>query len=206
MEIVNVEQRSEEWFALRQKRMTASHAQAIGSNGKGLQSYVHKMMTDYYSKAEPERYTNEAMERGTALEDSAAFMYQMQYGREVQKVGFVIYNDFVGCSPDGFTGDGPGDNGLVEIKCPQDPEYFRMLLGGEIKPEYIWQVQAQMLICEKEWTDFCCYSPNYDQELIVKRVYPDPKAIEKLEAGFIAGARMIREIEAKMDGILKVAA
>ena len=195
--IHEVDQRSDDWYGLRLGRMTASHAQAIGANGKGLESYIHKVMTEYYSKAPQEGFTSDAMQRGIDLEDSAVFMYEVETGRKVEKVGFVSMNEYVGASPDGFV----DDDGLIEVKCPLDPEMFRMLLGGEIKPEYIAQVQMQMYITGRKWTDFVCYSPNFDRELIIKRVLPDEKKIEKLEAGILSGTKMIQDIMKQMENL-----
>jgi len=198
MKIINVEQRSDEWFDIRKGRMTASHAQAIGANGKGLITYINQICVEMYSKADPVSYSNAAMERGIELEDSAAFLYPMEAGLPAEKVGFVIYNDYVGCSPDLLV----GTDGMAEIKCPADPEFLRRLMGGEIKSEYIWQVQMQLLICERSWCDFVTFSPNFDKELIIDRIYPDPKKFAKLKEGFEEGERLIREIQAKMDKIL----
>ena len=194
MEIINVEQKSEAWFKLREKRMTASHAQAIGNCGKGLESYVTGLMEEFYSSKPKESFSNKHTDRGNELEDSAAFLYSAETGNEVENVGFVIHNDFVGCSPDLFT----GEKGLVEIKCPDDKEFFRRLLGGLIKPEYIWQMQCQMLICEKEYCDHVEYNPNYLKNLIITRIEPDLKKFESLEEGFKIGEQLIKEIELKM--------
>lgn len=199
--IHDVEQRSADWFGLRLGRMSASHAAAIAANGKGLETYIHKLMTDYYSKAPQETFTSEAMQRGIDLEDSAVFMYEVQTSKKVGKVGFVSLDDYVGCSPDGFV----GDKGLIEIKCPLDVEYFRMLLGGEPKPDYVWQVQMQLLITGRDFCDFVNYSPNFDQELVIHRVEPDDKKFDKLRDGIKAGTRMIQEIQQKMDKILRAA-
>ena len=195
----NVEQRSKDWFDLRSGRMSASHAAAIAANGKGLETYIHKLMTEYYSKAPQETYTSDAMQRGIELEASAAFMYQMQTGQEVTTVGFVSLDEYVGCSPDRFV----GDDGLIEIKCPLDVEYFRMLLGGDPKPEYVWQVQMQLLITGRDWCDFVNYSPNYDQELVIHRIEPDEIMLSKLRDGIRSGTRMIQEIKQKMEKILR---
>jgi len=201
MEIVNVEQRSEEWFKLREKRMTASHARAIGVNGKGLITYVRELMQEYYSIAEKEHFSNKHTDRGNELEPMAGFAYFAKTGNEVEKVGFVIHNDYVGCSPDGFV----GIDGLVEIKCPDDKEFFRLLVSDQkpkdIKPEYIWQIQMQMQNTGRLWCDFVAYNPNFakiKKEIIIIRVLPDQKVFEKLEKGYEIGKQEIMKIEAMM--------
>ena len=193
MKIVDIEQQTPEWFKLREKKLTASNAATIAANGKGLETYTTKLMQEYYSNAEPERFSNEHTERGNELEASARFMYELEAG-EVTEVGFVIHSEYVGCSPDGLV----GDDGMVEIKCPADKEYFRRLLGGKIKSEYIAQMQMQMMICERSWCDHVVYNPNYDQKIIVDRIKADPKMWEKLDAGFDSGIKQMKDIENQM--------
>ncbi len=203
MEIVNVEQRSPEWFKLKEKRMSASHATAISANGKGLETYVNQLMYEYYSTGEPKSYKGPAMERGNELEDSAAFMYAMETGYEVEKIGFVIHSDYAGCSPDAFCHSKiPSEKGMAEIKCREDKEYFRLLRGGKLDTGDIWQMQMQLLICRRDWCDFVAYNPNYKKELIITRVLPDPNAADKIRMGLISGQKMIEEIENDMKSIL----
>lgn len=190
----NIEQLSEEWWELRQKRMTASHAQAIAASGAGLKTYVEKIMQEYFSKGEPERFGNRHTDRGNELEDQAGMVYSFEKNINVKKVGFVTYNDFVGCSPDLFA----GEDGLCEIKCLADKGHFNLILGGKPESKYVWQAQCQMLICEKKWNDLTFYNPNFEKYLIVFRILPDAKKFEKLRKGFSEGERMIKEIENKL--------
>ena len=52
MKIYNFEQGTEEWFKIRKGKITASHAQAIGNNGKGLETYLNNLMAEYFSSGE----------------------------------------------------------------------------------------------------------------------------------------------------------
>ena len=194
MRIYNCEQLSPTWWKLHEKRMGGSHAQAIGNCGKGLKTYIEKIMQEYYSKAERNDYTNKHLERGLDLEDSAGMAYSFDLNITVKKVGFVIYNDYVGCSPDLLA----DEDGLAEIKCHDDKAHFALLLGDDFESQYRWQAQCQMLICEKKWCDLVSYNPNYKQYLIVKRQLPDQERFDKLLKGFALGEKMIKEIEKKM--------
>ena len=195
MQIVNnIAQGTKEWFELRNVRMTASHAQAIAVNGKGLVTYITQLMQEYYSSAEPVRFKTKSMDRGNNLEPSARFAYESENDVQVTEVGFVIHDDFVGCSPDGLV----SDNGLIEIKCLEDKAYFQYLLSGKIDTGYEWQMQMQMLICEKEWCDYAVYNPNFKQSLIIKRVLFDNVKAEKLRQGFLTGIETMNEIKSKL--------
>lgn len=196
MEIINCKQKSDEWFSLREKRVTASHAQAIGNCGRGLDSYIVEKMSAYYSMNEPEQYINNDIARGNELEAEAATIYAFETGEKTKTVGFVIYNDYVGCSPDLFV----EHDGLAEIKCPNDKTYFQLLLGAKIDTKYVWQMQMQMLCCDLKWCDFVVYNPNFTKNIIVKRIASDYEMQKKLMDGFcIAEAKIktiIREMEA----------
>jgi len=193
----DTEQYSDEWWQLREKRMTASHAQAIGANGKGLITYVRQIMAEYYSSAQVETYSNQAMANGLLLEEFAAMEYSMREGIVIEKIGFVTMGDHVGASPD----RGADENGLAEIKCPTDKVYFDYLIDRKIDSKYQWQMQMQMMVCEKEWCDYVVYSPNFKESLIIKRVFPDHEKVEKLKIGIEAGIKIIVSVEKKLEHI-----
>lgn len=194
MKIVDCDQGSDEWFSIREKRMTGSHAQAIAANGKGLQTYIAGLMQEYYSSAEPVRYQSKSMERGVLLEDSAIFAYESETGNTVNKIGFVINNDCSGVSPDGFVNDA----GLVEIKCLEDKAYFQYLLTEKIDTGYQWQMQMQMMVCDRLWCDYVVYNPNFKKSLIVQRVFPDLSQQDKIKKGLVSGLAQIKKIEQKI--------
>lgn len=196
MQIIrDIDQTSDEWFKLREQRLTASEAQAIGNCGAGLDSYIIKKMSEYYAIEKPQRYSNDDLERGKKREPQAKFLYETETGLKVEDITFVILNDYVGCSPDGFV----GDKGLVEFKAPNDLNYFSLLLDFKIKPEYDWQMQMQMDICEREWCDYVVYNPMYEPSLIIKRVFRDELKINKLRQGYIKGENLIKDIKSKIE-------
>ena len=174
--------------------MTASHAQAIASNGKGLVTYIREKMCSLYSTGEQDNYTNQAMDYGIEQEPIAKMIYEFETGNRVIDVGFSIYDEYVGCSPDGFVGDG-----LIEIKCPTDKVYFNLLLDKKIDTKYEWQMQMQMLVCGKNWCDYVVYNPNFKQQLFIKRVLRDEKKMEKLILGFESGIKMMKEINKELE-------
>lgn len=192
----NIEQGSEEWFAIRKGKMTASHAQAIGNNGKGLDTYILELMADFYSSGEKEQFSNKHTERGEELEPVARQIYELETGNEVKQVGFIEHNPNVGCSPDGLV----GEDGGIEIKAIDDVGYFKYLLNGEkeIDSKYVWQVQMNLLITGRKWWDFIAYNPNYKKSMCIFRITPDKDKFEALEKGFEIGRAKILEIENKI--------
>lgn len=187
----DLKQQTPEWYAIRALKMTASHAQAVASNGKGLQTYVDELVSEHYSTAEKEMYTNKDMERGNELEPIARFMYSLETKVDVEEVGFIENDEHSGCSPDGLV----GDDGGVEIKALSDIVYYRHLINGpeEIDTKYLWQIQMNLLITGRQWWDFVAYNPNYKKSLFIHRIYPDPVMHAKLTAGLQAGTEMIKK-------------
>jgi len=192
--IYDFSQYSPEWWKIREQRLTGSHAQAIGVNGKGLKTYTRKIMSEYYSSAQIETYSNDDMRRGLEREDKAASEYSIEHMTVLKKVGFVTRGDHVGVSPDRLA----DENGLVEIKCPKDSTYLDLLLDKKIDTKYIWQMQMQLLICEKDWCDYVVYNPNFETRLFVQRIEPDAKKFKALEEGIESGIKMIKDIEERM--------
>lgn len=193
--INNIEQGTPEWFELRKGKMTASHAQAIGNVGKGLETYIYEIMAEYYSSGEKEQFSNEHTERGNELETLARHIYELEKGVDIEQVTFIEQDEYVGCSPDGLVNDG-----LIEIKCPNDVEYLKYLLNGEnqIDTKYIWQVQMQMLITQRQWCDLIIYNPNFKNPMLIFRILPDQEKFEALKKGFEVGQTKILEIKSKI--------
>lgn len=196
MKIYDIEQQSEDWFNIRKGKVTASHATAIGNCGKGLETYILELMAEYYSTGEKDRFSNKHTERGNELEEQARSIYELTNSVKVNQVGFIEYNDYVGCSPDGLI----DKDGGIEIKCPDDVKYFKLLLNGEkeIDSDYIWQIQMNLLITNRKWWDFVAYNPNYNQSMFISRIYPDKDRQEKLLNGFVMAKNMIKEIINKL--------
>ena len=193
MKIINCEQGTPEWFEERKGIMTASHAQAIGNAGKGLDTYIHELMAEYYSSGEKEQFSNKHTERGNELEPLARQVYELENGVDVQTVGFIKEGEYTGCSPDGLV----GEDGGTEIKCPDDVEYLKYLLGERdaIDSKYIWQVQMNLLLTKREWWDLIIYNPNFKRSMMIFKIVPDPEMFAKLENGFKVGEAKIKEIK-----------
>ncbi len=189
----DIEQQSQEWFDLRKGKMTASNAQAIWNNWKGLETYIIEMMAESFSSAPKEVYSNEHTARGNELEPLARGIYELENMVTVDQVSFIEYNEFIGCSPDGLVWEEWG----LEIKCQNDVKHFKMIIDGiekNLDSGYVWQVQMNLWVTKRQWWDLAFYNPNFKQSLLVTRIFPDPKKFAELEAGFQTGIARIKEI------------
>ena len=192
-------QRSPEWFALRkQYPLTASKAQAIGNNGKGLETLVWEKLAEAYSSGIVEDISNRHTERGVELEPQARALYELERGVTVKEVGFITNDEIspvAGASPDGLI----GEDGLLEVKCFDDAKHFKMTVEGlEIESQYVWQIQMQMLITERKWCDFLAFNPNFDKSLLIQRVEADEEMQSKILSGLKTGEILIKAIKSKI--------
>ena len=197
MKIYNFEQRTDEWYAIRKGKMTASNADTIIANGKGLETYIYNLMAEYYSSAEKENYINADMQRGIDLEPEAKIEFQFYTGLDIKEVGCVELNEYILASPDGLI----GDDGLIEIKCPNDSIYFKLLLSNNIKPEYIAQMQMQMYVTDRQYCYFVSYNPNFEKSLYIKKINRDEEMIDKLKKGLERGTELIKEIKKQFEKV-----
>lgn len=187
-----VEQGSDEWFELRKGKMSASHAQAIATAGKGLDTYIDRTMAEYYSNGERESFSNKHTDRGNELEPQARSMYAFENEVEVREIGFIQYSEFVGCSPDTLVGDVGG----LEIKCLDDYGHYLHLKNGEkeIDSGHIWQIQMSLLITGRKWWDYMLYNPNSKiKTIIIYRILPDQEKFKKLLIGLEVGEEKIKQ-------------
>lgn len=185
-------QGSDEWLDARAGLVTASTVgKLLTSTGKVANNDTARSLTDTLVA---ERLTGRVeyvhptrdMERGTILEDTSRELYAELTGTEVDQIGFArIDTDTysLGASPDGLC----GPDGGWESKSPKAKTHIRTVLEDKVPPIYMPQVQACLLVFQRDWWDFTSYVPGLP--LFVKRVYPDQEwrasiiaAVEKFEA------------------------
>jgi predicted phage-related endonuclease len=134
MKLHNIKQGTDEWLKLRLGKLTASSAQAIASNGKGLETLVYEKVAELLTHKLPEQFENEHIKRGNELEPLARNSYELETGNVVKEVGFVELDQYTGASPDGLV----GDDGLVEFKCPSDIVFLKAMHTKKIDTKYVW--------------------------------------------------------------------
>jgi len=128
-----------------------------------------------------EKFSNAAMAHGTETEPEARKFYEFMTDRAVEQVAFVPHPAIAmsGASPDGMV----GDDGLVEIKCPNTATHIDTLLGQCIPAKYETQMQWQMACTGRQWCDFVSYDPRMPEsmQMFVSRIERDDDVIAVLE-------------------------
>lgn len=203
--IESVQQGSNEWLELRLGKVTASKFSDVMTNGKGVglsataRSYMIRLISEILRGEPMPFFENEAMKWGTETEPQARAMYELKNNIDVKEVAFVELNDFVGVSPDGLV----GDDGLLEIKCPNtETQIKRFLYGVGLPKEYEAQVQGQLWVTGREWCDFVSFDPRIDvnASYIQTRVYRDEEYIETLEKKVMAFVEEMKKTINKLSG------
>jgi putative phage-type endonuclease len=181
-----IEQRTEEWFKQRLGKVTASKiADVIAKTKTGVsasrENYSTQLTLERLTGQQAEFYTNAAMEWGTATEPQARTAYEVYREVLVDEVGFIDHPTIAmsGASPDGFV----GDDGLVEIKCPESKTQMDTLLNQKVPTKYMPQMQWQLACTGRKWCDFVSYDPRMPQNLqiFVQRVERNDLYIKMLE-------------------------
>lgn len=181
-----MEQRSEEWFAARCGKVTASRvADVIAKTKSGYSTsranYMAELICERMTGVPAESYQNAAMLWGINTEPLARSAYEAEAGGLVEQVGFISHDTIpnAGASPDGLV----GTDGMVEIKCPNTATHIETLLGEAIPQKYLTQMQWQMACTGRKWCDFVSYDPRMPEHMqfFCKRINRDESVIAELE-------------------------
>lgn len=194
-------QGSEEWHALRCGRVTASRVADVVAKtksgwGASRANYAAELIAERLTGEPAERFTNAAMQWGTDHEPDARAAYEFFRDAAVVEIGFVDHPSIAmtGASPDGLV----GDDGLVEIKCPNTATHLDTLLSQTVPAKYVTQMLWQMACTGRKWCDFVSFDPRLPESMsmFVKRVERDDKRIAELETEVAA---FLEEISAKIE-------
>lgn len=175
-----------EWHAARAGRVTASRvadlmAKTKSGWGASRANYMGQLIAERLTGEVPEGFSNAAMRHGTETEPQARVAYEFYRNADVKQVGFVVHPSIkmAGASPDGLV----GDDGLLELKCPNTSTHIETLLGQSAPGKYVTQMQWQMACTGRAWCDFASFDPRMPEEmrLFVKRVDRDAEMIADLE-------------------------
>jgi len=93
-----------------------------------------------------------------------------------------------------------GEDGLVEIKCPNSATHLDTLLSKKVPAKYITQMQWQMAVTGRKWCDFVSYDPRFPEQhqVFVQRIERDDEHIAQLEKDV---AEFLAEVEADLKAL-----
>jgi len=162
-------QGSEEWFALRRGRVTASQFKRIITPAKGEYSkqahdYMRDLLVECFTPDYARFLGNWMTERGTEMEPEARKAFEVHTGITTEQVAFVTstrWKDVVGCSPDSLIKDDSGEYVAgLEIKCPSPFTHAEYIEAGTLPDEYKAQVHGSMAVTGLNRWHFWSYYPG----------------------------------------------
>lgn len=193
-------QGSPEWLHARLGKVTASRVADIVARTKtgysaSRATYRAQLVCERLTGLPQDSFSNAAMDWGREQEANARAAYEFETSRTVDLVGFVQHPSYAmaGASPDGLI----GEDGLIEIKCPQTSTHIETLLGKAVPGKYVAQMQWQMACTGRAWCDFVSYDPRLPGhlQLAIYRMERDEAHIEDLN-------RAVGEFLAEVESIL----
>jgi putative phage-type endonuclease len=200
------EQRTDEWFAQRLGKVTASRVADVMAKTKtgysaSRENYMAQLVVERLTQTKSESFTNAAMQWGTDQEPFARAAYEAAQGVMVEEVGFMSHPDIemAGASPDGLV----GDDGMVEIKCPNTAGMIEALLTQKVPAKYFAQMQMQIACAGRQWCDYVVFDPRMPvkAQLFVKRVPRDDVFIKEMETEIV---KFLSEVDAQVQQLNQI--
>lgn len=197
MQVINIEQGTQEWLDARSGVVTGSRFKDIvtpakAELSKSSKTYMHELVAERMG-ATVSFYQNDHMKRGNELEPDARTAYEFIKDCKVDEVGFCLHDSkLIGVSPDGLI----GEDGGLEIKCPKETTHISYLEKGELPLIYKPQVQGCMWVTGRKWWDFMSYHP--DLPPLIVRVYRDEDYIASMRKCIVKFSEDMVELEEKL--------
>jgi hypothetical protein len=167
--VEDVEQGSDEWFALRLGIPTASNFAMVVRDGdsRTRDGYMRVLAGERLTGAPSEgkriggsRIVTAAMQRGNDMEPEAREHYaRTNFGAGIERVGFMRRKlpsgRYVGASPDALLAK---RRGALEIKTMQpDLMIERLVKGAAMPPDHRWQVYGTMLVGSLDFVELMLF-------------------------------------------------
>lgn len=169
--VVDVPQRSPEWFQARLGRLTGSVADKMlatvqKGEAAGRRDLRTRLVLERLTGRSGESdYVNADMQWGIDHEDDALAAYEALTGEIVTRTGFCQHTEHMaGCSLDGHLGD---FKTLVSIKCPRSANHLANLRAGELPSNYKPQALHEMWLTGAEEYHFLSFDPRFPDKFRV---------------------------------------
>ena len=198
--MTEIVQGSPEWHQQRLGKATASRISDIVAKTKtgystSRANYMAQLVVERMTQTVAESYSNAAMEWGVENEQFARAAYEAKTGNMVDQVGSIDHPriPMSAASPDGLV----GDDGCLEIKCPNTATHIDTILGEEPAKKYYDQMQWQMVCTNRKWCDFVSFDPRMPShlQLFIKRIERNDDYVEQLEKEVV---QFLIEVEDKV--------
>jgi len=193
-----MEQGSEEWHLARLGKPTGSNFAKVMGSKTVREGYLEDLICQQLTGKPPEEIRSYAITWGKENESLARNLYSATQLCEVREEGFILHPHLnAGCSVDGIV----DPNGINEIKCPYNSRnHLKTIESRQVPPQYVAQVQGNMLITGCDWCDFVSFDPRFPDEfqLCIVRVEADDRFQKNL---YDALAEFCGDLSARVESV-----
>lgn len=139
----DIQQGTDAWHHIRKGKITGTTLKAIMGTPKARQDAIYEIIAERLTLGVDNGEEN-AMDRGLRLEPDAIAMFELQTGKEVERIGFAEddENPLIANSPDGLI----GDDEAIEVKCLGGKNHVKMWLTNQVPEEYSWQTVQYFVV------------------------------------------------------------
>lgn len=169
------EQRTDEWFAARLGKVTASRiadltAKTKSGWGASRANYMAELLVERVTGQRWEGFKSDDMVLGTEIEGDAIDAFEFYQCVKIDKVGFIPHPtiEMAGASPDGLV----GDKGLVEFKCPKPATHLEFIMAATgknnrqaVPGKYQKQIQWQLACTGRDVCTYASFQPFMPEHL-----------------------------------------
>lgn len=149
-DIIQPEQRTTEWYDIRNNLLTASNMYKVFGSEASRNSLIYEKCN---SDALNRKIMSYSLAWGNTFEPLSIKIYEKKFNTKIQEFGCIRHNNIqcIGASPDGINVEpsSPRYGRMLEVK-----NVFNRIITGIPKLEYWTQMQIQMETCNLEICDF----------------------------------------------------
>ena len=202
MKILDLPQRSQQWFEARLGVITGSRAKQVFA--KNNLPFIDELIAERMTGTIPESFTSDAMKHGILFEPEAIRVYEETTKNKVEEIGFCVHDNypFIAVSPDGLVKVDGKYQGAVEVKCPSSKKHIEYIRIGRVPAEYKAQVLHYFVVVDDlQWLDFVTYDPRMKSHKInVHRVHRN-EIQEEVDAALAAYLKFYDKLLKYEEGI-----
>jgi len=148
-----------------------------------------------------------AIEWGNENESLAIAAYEADRFVEVhsKQVFLRVPGMMVGGTPDGLV----GDDGMIEVKCPNSDNHLLNIIQSAQVDDYSPQIQSYIWIAEealgtrREWCDFISFDPRFPEglQMHVRRILRNEPVIAQIKSRAAEMEKIITEMVTVAEGM-----
>lgn len=200
----NALQGTQEWFDDRLGRITGSKdggLPAIMGTKAAYEGFLYQKVGErLMDHFDMENMYESSMARGKRLEPEGVAAFEYVTGKKVYSSGLIKNpeNEWIAYSPDGIISESED----VEVKCPEEKNYTKILESRQVPDEYVWQITQGFCANPKLMTRwFVAYNPDIPKYPIVIIKCDRADWQERIDQAIAKQTQFLLEVDEKLKEI-----